>query len=117
MSVTEIGGLLVFGDSYAVEIIVPKSLGDGHPVYWSDGLRLNLRIRNKDGRVGTQLDEAQATILADFIRDLSPSNTDLADFGEHLFMQAGALGAVNGARRVKYEEAKAADKKTVERVV
>ena len=110
VSITEIGGLLVFGDSYAVEIIVPKSLGDGHPVYWSDGLKLNLRIRSKAGWVETPLTEAQAEVIAKFIQDFASPIGDLYDFGEHLYMQAGALGAVNGDRRVKYEEAKAAAK-------
>ena len=96
----------MFDDSYAVEIIVPS--GSGHPVYWSDDLRLNLRIRNKDGWVEMQLTEALAEVLADFIRDLSPSSTDLADFGEHLFSRAGALATANGVRRLKYEEAQAA---------
>lgn len=103
MSITEIGGLLVFDDSYAVEITVPRD--SGHPVYWSDDSKLNLRIRNKDGWVEMQLTEAQAEILADFIRDLSPSGTDLADFGEHLFLRSGALESANGVRRVKYDEA------------
>ena len=108
MSITEIGSLLVFGDSYAIEIIVP-SLGGGERLYWSDDLKMNLRIRNDGGWTDMQFTQEQAAILASVITDFAPPGNDLYEFAEHLYDRSSMLARVNIERRAKHEEAKRAD--------